>query len=146
MFKRATIAGLGALALSWGAASTGRTAEPSAQAQSCAERAQQQGLEGKGRETFMTTCKNGSLAPKRPTTPAPESRSAEALTAPSGADRTTRSKQCNTEAARRGLKEEAMQAFRKSCLASAAPVTAIQTAHRSETPTPDKPKLDTLPR
>jgi hypothetical protein len=66
------------------------------------------------------------------------------LTAPSGADRTVRSKECNAEAAKRGLKEGALQAFRKGCLASAAPVGAIETSKQTEVPTKDKPKLDAL--
>jgi hypothetical protein len=69
---------------------------------------------------------------------------AKAVTEPSGADRTVRSRQCNREAARRGLKEEALQAFRKGCLASAAPVRAIETSHSVEAPAKAKPKLEAL--
>ncbi len=136
MLRVATLAGLCALAVSLGFARQGQAAERSAQRQSCADRATQQGLEGKARDTFTATCERGSLAPKHPTS------DRELITAPSGADRTVRSRQCNREAARRGLKEGALQAFRKGCLASAAPVDAIQTSHRVETPTHDKPKLD----
>jgi hypothetical protein len=42
------------------------------------------------------------------------------------------------------LKDEALQAFRKGCLASAAPVGAIETAKHAEGPAKDKPKLDAL--
>jgi hypothetical protein len=130
--------------MTWGLASAGAAAEQTPQAQSCSERATQQGLQGKDRDRFLASCAKGSLAPNRPTSPAPESLAAKTLTAPSGADRTVRSKECNTEAAKRGLKDSALQAFRKGCLASAAPVSAIQTSTQTEAPTKDKPKLDAL--
>jgi hypothetical protein len=144
MVRIATIVGLGALAASLVLVSQSVAAEPTAQAQSCAARADDQGLQGKDRDAFDKTCAKGSLAPKRPTSPAPTSQAAKTVTAPSGADRTVRSRQCNAEAARRGLKDSAMQAFRKGCLASAAPVKAIETAKTPEAPAKQKPKLDAL--
>jgi len=67
-----------------------------------------------------------------------------AVVAPSGSDRTARSTQCNAEAARRGLHDSAFQSFRKGCLASAAPVGAIEAGEHPTTPTAAKPKLESL--
>ncbi len=71
---------------------------------------------------------------------------ARIVTAPSGQDRTTRSKACTREAKRRKLDPNAAKAFRLSCLASAAPVSAVGGQTRPTTPTPSKPGYDTLPR
>jgi hypothetical protein len=67
-----------------------------------------------------------------------------ALTEPSGADRTERSRQCDAEAAKRGFHDSGLQAFRKSCLASAAPVDAIGVADQPPRPTKADAKLDAL--
>jgi hypothetical protein len=69
---------------------------------------------------------------------------AHAVTAPSGADRASRAQQCDAQAARQGLRDAALQAFRQSCLASAAPVDAVGYAQREPTPTPAKPNYDAL--
>jgi hypothetical protein len=116
----------------------------SAQSHSCSERADQQGLSGDARKAFQTTCTKGSLAPGQPTQPAPQSAAAKALTQPSGVDRTVRSKQCDEQAAKRGLHDSPLQAFRKSCLASAAPVSAVGSKDRPPRPTRAKPKLEAL--
>ncbi len=116
----------------------------SAQSKACRAQATQQGLSGNERDSFQATCMKGSLSPKGRTEPAPKGEAAKAVIAPSGADRTIRSKQCNAEAARRGLHDSAFQSFRKGCLASAAPVSAIETSERPTKPTGAKPKLESL--
>jgi len=120
------------------------SAAPSAQSQSCSDRATGQELKGEDRDKFESACMKGSLAPDRPTSQVEHTAAANALVKPSGADRTRRSSQCNAEGARRGLKDSGLQAFRKGCLASAAPVQAIETSTRDTKPTPAKPKLDAL--
>jgi hypothetical protein len=125
-----------------GAALAGPTDDPS---RSCTDEADKRGLSGDARDTYLNTCRQGALAPTTPTrdkgTP-----QARILTAPSGQDRTTRSKACTREAKRRKLSPNAAKAFRLSCLASAAPVSATGTATHPPTPTPSKPGYDTLPR
>jgi len=123
---------------------SGATSKASPQSKSCWAQAKEQGLVGADRTAFHATCMKGALAPKGPTEPKPTTRAAAAVTSPSGADRTTRSKQCNDEAERRGLHDSAFQSFRKGCLASAAPVSAIETSRTPTTPTPAKPKLESL--
>jgi hypothetical protein len=133
------------LALSFGVAVHGHAADTqSAQSKSCSDRAAQQGLEGAQRDSFVSTCMKGAMAPKRPIKQLTHTAAEKALVKPSGADPTVRSRQCNAEAERRGLKDSGLQAFRKGCLASAAPVRAIETSERPTTPTPAKPKLDAL--
>lgn len=114
----------------------------SAQAKSCRAEATKQGLSGAKRNAFVATCTKGSLDPKAPIGAA--SASAAAVTAPSGADTTDRSRQCNAEAARRKLQDSAFQAFRKGCLASAAPVRAIESPNTATKPTGAKPKLESM--
>jgi hypothetical protein len=143
--KKPLITGLCACALAFGIGSRNlASAAPSAQSQSCSERATGQGLKGEERDKFESACTKGSLSPDRPTTQVHHTAAANALVKPSGADRTRRSSQCNAEGARRGLKDSGLQAFRKGCLASAAPVQAIETSTRDTKPTPAKPKLDAL--
>jgi hypothetical protein len=114
----------------------------SAQSKACSDEATQQGLKGKPRSSFRAKCMKGALAPKTPTAPTGPGREANAVTKPSGVDRTTRSQQCSDEADRRKLQASARDEFRLSCLASAAPVSASGTR---EPPTPTKaiPKLGT---
>ncbi len=145
MRKKPLITGLCACALAFGVGSqTVAAAAPSAQSQSCSDRATGQGLKGDDRDKFESACMKGSLAPDRPTSQVNHTAAANALVKPSGVDRTRRSSQCNAEGARRGLKDSGLQAFRKGCLASAAPVQAIETSTRDTKPTPAKPKLDAL--
>ncbi len=118
-------------------------AAASSQTRACAAKAAQQGLSGTRRSAFLTTCRKGALAPRTPTAPT-HSESATAVVAPSGADRTDRSSQCNAEGARRGLHDAALQSFRKGCLASAAPVGAIETGRTPTVPTKAIPKIDKL--
>ena len=124
--------------------STAPQAAASAQSRSCARRADQQDLQGAARHRFLAVCVKGSLAPRERTHPAPRSLAAKAITQPSGVDRTVRSQQCDDEAARRGLHDSGLQAFRKSCLASAAPVSATGGKQRPPTPTPANSRLDAL--
>lgn len=86
----------------------------------------------------------GALAPPPQTGAGAKSEGAKAIVAPTGSNPATRSEQCNAEAARRGLKDSPLQSFRKGCLASAAPVGAIEGGLRPETPAPAKPRLESL--
>jgi hypothetical protein len=116
----------------------------SAQSRACWAKATQEGLVGPQRSAFHATCLKGALAPNHPTRMDKGSSAAAAITAPSGADRTTRSQACDAEAARRGLHDSEYQAFRKGCLATAAPVSAVESAEKTTTPTAAKPKLESL--
>jgi hypothetical protein len=124
---------LGATMVVGGAQSEAKTA-PSAQMKTCSDQAKQQGLKGAEEKSFLQTCLKGALAPSGATLPPPKG-SAKAVVAPAGAAPTLRSKQCNAEAARRGLHDAAFQSFRESCVASAAPVGAIETQLAATKPT-----------
>ena len=113
---------------------------------SCSVQAHKKGLTGSHRAAFMKTCGQGALATTKPTLGASASRSAQAITAPSGADRNTRSAQCSAEAARRNLSEIKAKEFRLSCLATAGPVQEGQDQTQAPKPAAAKPGLDTLPR
>jgi hypothetical protein len=115
-------------------------------AASCSVQANKKDLTGHNREAFLKTCKEGALATTKPTVEAGESRSAQVITAPSGADRNKRSAQCSAEAARRHLSEIEAKDFRLSCLATAGPVSEGQDQTQAPKPAPAKPGLDTLPR
>jgi hypothetical protein len=121
---------------------SGPTDDPT---RSCTDEADKRGLSGDARDTYLNTCRQGALAPATPTQDKGTAQ-ARILTAPSGQDRTTRSKACTREAKRRKLSPNAAKAFRLSCLASAAPVSATGTTTHPPTPTPSKPGYDTLPR
>jgi hypothetical protein len=125
-----------------GATSPALARPQTAQSKACSEEATHQGLRGKSRASFRVTCMKGAMAPKTPTAPTGPGREANAVTKPSGVDRTTRSQQCSDEADRRKLQASQRDAFRLSCLASAAPVSASGTR---EIPRPTKaiPKLGT---
>ncbi len=114
---------LGSVALSAALGASGAAlAAESAHSRSCYAQADNQHLTGAARTEFHRTCMKGALAPHHPTAPV-HSMAAAAVVAPSGADRTTRSAQCNAEGNRRGLHGAKFSAFRKSCLATAGPVT-----------------------
>jgi hypothetical protein len=83
----------------------------------------------------------GALTPTTPTTETQTTDGMAATTAPSGADRTVRSDQCNKEADKRGLKDNDRKAFRLNCMATAAPVSAAASPKEMPTPTHDKPEL-----
>ena len=112
----------------------------------CAIQADKKDLTGHARSTFLKTCKQGALAPTTPTLGASASRSSQVVTAPSGADRDTRSEQCTAEALRRHLNENQAKEFRLNCLATAAPVRAAGTSTQTPKPSPAKAGLDTLPK
>ena len=124
-------------------AASARTTE-SAQSKTCSAEATRQRLTGAKRASFRATCLRGSLTPKRPTASETKAPAVKAVVAPSGADRTSRSTACNAEAGKRGLSDSAFQSFRKACLASAAPVNAIETAQTPTKPTKAKPKIEGL--
>lgn len=108
-------------------------AKPTAQARQCTRSAAAQGLTGSQRRAFVKTCLEGPLAAKTPTAPTASSKEASAITKPSGVDRTTRTRQCATEADRKGLTDKNRSAFQLSCLATAGPVsegeTGVQEPH-----------------
>ncbi|MHB8285626.1 MAG: hypothetical protein ACYDD1_13230 [Caulobacteraceae bacterium] len=136
---------MGTLLLASGVAvsTTPAFAKPqTAQSKACSDEADHQGWHGKDRTRFRASCLKGALAPKTPTAPTGPGREANAVTKPSGADRTTRSQQCSDEADRRKLATSEREAFRMSCLASAAPVAHTGTKEKP-TPSPAIPKLGT---
>ncbi len=109
-------------------------AKPSAQAASCADSARRQGLTGSQRAEFERTCLKGPLASTRPTAPTAASKESQAVTKPSGVDRTTRTRQCADEADRKHLADKERKAFQLSCLATAGPVSEGETGTRQPHP------------
>ena len=112
----------------------------------CTVQAKKKKLTGHNRSAFLKTCEQGALATTRPTLGASASRNAQVITAPSGADRNTRSAQCSAEALRRHLPEIQAKEFRLSCLATAGPVQEGEDQTQAPKPSAAKPGLDTLPR
>jgi len=119
-------------------ASAGSTAAApdTAQSRACSNKAAAQHLRGAELATFQRTCMKGTLSPKTPTALKGPTKESRAITAPSGEDRTVRSKQCSDEADRRHLTGPDRNAFRLSCLATAGPVTEAQTKLQSPKPAP----------
>ncbi len=99
----------------------------SAQTAHCAATAKEQGLSGSRRAAFLRTCRKGPLAPAKPTAPTGSSQESQAVTKPSGVDRTVRAKQCAAEADRKHLADKDRSAFQLSCLATAGPVSEGET-------------------
>jgi hypothetical protein len=81
----------------------------------------------------------------RPTPTKDHNAAAQALLAPSGQDRATRSRACSAEADKKATNENDRKDIRLACLAGAQPASATETQSRPETPTPAKPGYDTLP-
>jgi len=133
------------IALSAAGASPG-VASATAQSRACAVKADAQGLRGGARQDFEKVCIRGVRDPAVPLQTESRMGSAGAVTRPSGADPTTRSHQCNTEADKRGLTDSAREAFRLRCLATAAPAGTIGTSTTSPIPTASKDELGQLPR
>ena len=117
----ATFTALGAV-LALGVAAPA-VAKPTAQTTHCATDATRQNLTGAARAEFIKTCQKGPLVPAKPTGPTAASPEAQAVTKPSGVDRTTRTKQCAAEADKKYLASKARKDFQLSCLATAGPVT-----------------------
>ena len=109
-------------------------APESAQSKACYAKATARKLHGAERTAFHRTCMKGALSPDRPTAANGRSKEGQAITAPSGVDRTVRSKQCSDEADRRRLTGQDRDAFRLSCLATAGPVTEAQTKRQAPKP------------
>ena len=108
--------------------------EPSAQSTHCSQTAASQGLTGTQRDAFLKSCARGPLAAKTPTAPTASSKEAQAVTKPSGVDRTTRTRQCAAEADRKGLSDKARSAYQLSCLATAGPVSEGETGAKEPHP------------
>jgi len=102
----------------------------------CATQAEQQHLTGQAADDFRARCMKGPLAVRRPTAPTSPGKEAHAVTAPSGANRNVRSRQCMAEADKRGLTGQDRKQYQLSCLATAGPVTEGET--HNETPKPAK--------
>jgi hypothetical protein len=102
----------------------------------CAAQAADQHLSGQAAVDFRAKCMKGPLAARTPTAPTTPGKEAHAITAPSGANRNVRSRQCTAEADKRGLKGSDRKQFQLSCLATAGPVTEGET--HNETPKPAK--------
>ena len=126
------IAALAALPLT--APSAFAASKPSAQAVSCAASARKQGLTGAQRAEFTRSCLKGPLAATRPTAPTAPSQESQAVTKPSGVDRTTRTRQCAEEADRKHLADKERKSFQLSCLATAGPVSEGETSTRQPHP------------
>jgi len=102
----------------------------------CAAQAAQQHLTGRAAAIFRAKCMKGPLAARTPTAPTGPGKEAHAVTAPSGANRNVRTRQCTAEADKRGLQNQDRKQFQLSCMATAGPVTEGET--HNETPKPAK--------
>ncbi len=114
----------GALAAS---APASAAAKPTAESRHCAQEADRQNLKGAARTRFTKTCLKEPLTAKTPTAPVAANKESQAVTKPSGVDRTTRAAQCDAEADKRGLSAQARRQFHLSCLATAGPVSEGET-------------------
>jgi len=102
----------------------------------CAAQAEEQHLSGRAATDFRAKCMKGPLAARTPTAPTSPGKEAHAVTAPSGANRNVRSRECTAEADKRGLQNQDRKQFQLSCLATAGPVTEGET--HNEPPKPAK--------
>ncbi len=132
----------GLLALGLCAASAGlAAAAQTAQATSCDQQAANEHLNGKDAAAFKASCNRGALAPKTPTAQTPANVESRAVVAPSGADRTVRSRQCDAEADKKRLTGQQRKQFRLSCLATAGPTSEGETATRTPKPAKAIPSI-----
>ncbi len=122
------------------------TTSTTERSKACWTQADQKGLHGAERTRFHKTCLEGALAPASPTHADKGSVSAKAVTAPSGADRTQRSRQCAAEADAKGKTDNERKSIRLTCLASASPASSTGTPTQTPKPTPSHDALGTLPR
>jgi hypothetical protein len=76
----------------------------------------------------------GPLAARTATAPTSPGKEAHAITAPSGATRNVRSRQCTAEADKRGLRNQDRKQFQLSCLATAGPVSEGETHNETAHP------------
>jgi hypothetical protein len=116
-----------------------------ARSQACWSEADKKGLAGAERSRFHDTCTQGAMGTTAPTHTKAHDASSRALLAPSGQDRTTRSRACTAEADKKAANENDRKQIRLACLASAAPAGATETQQRPQTPTPAKPGYGALP-
>lgn len=126
--------GLALLLAAAGSGAAPAAARATAQSAHCDQSAKRAGLSGAQAAAFIRTCHKGPLAAKTPTSPTARSKEAQAVTKPSGVDRTTRSKQCANEADRKGLSDKSRRAYQLSCLATAGPVQEGETGTLSPRP------------
>jgi hypothetical protein len=124
----------------WSATST------AVRSRDCWAQADNESLHGAERRAFHKRCLQGALAPASPTQADKGSVSAAALTSPSGADRTQRSRDCAAQADAKGATDNARKSIRLSCMASAAPPASTGTPTHPPAPTPSNDQLGTLPQ
>jgi len=105
-------------------------AAPSEASKDCAAQAAREHLEGQASVDFRAKCMKGPLAARTPTAPTTPGKEAHAITAPSGANRNVRSRQCTAEADKRGLQNQDRKQYQLSCLATAGPVTEGETHNK----------------
>ncbi len=129
----ATLSFMFVAAASLGVAERAAASEAS---KNCAAQAADQHLVGHAATEFKARCLKGPLAARTPTAPTTPGKEAHAITAPSGASRNVRSRQCTAEADKRGLKNQDRKQFQLSCLATAGPVSEGET--HDEPPHPAK--------
>ncbi len=98
-----------------------------AQSKACWAKADAQHIAKAERAGFHASCVKGALHPGGPTVPTGSTAWSHAVTAPSGETRDARSRRCSAEADKRGLTSSKREAFRLSCVASAAPAAATGT-------------------
>ncbi len=142
LLRRAAGACLAAALLAppaWAATSTAM------RSRDCWAQADKKGLHGADRTAFHRTCLQGALAPSGPTLADKGSMNASAVTAPSGVDRTQRSRQCAAEADAKGTTDNERKSIRLSCMANASPPAATGTPTQPPTPTHSNDTLGTLP-
>lgn len=115
-------------------ASPAGAAHRTAQSLHCSQEASRERITGSKRTAFLRTCLKGTNDAKTPTAPTAASKEAQAVTKPSGVDRTTRSKQCDMEADQKHLADKDRSAFRMSCMATAGPVSEGETGTKQPHP------------
>jgi hypothetical protein len=132
---------LGVVLAAASSATPGLAATESPQAKICAKSTQAKSLSGGAKKAFVQKCLHHPMVPQKSDLPKAQTTPAKAVTAPSGADKNVRFAQCSAEGDRRGLTDNARNAFRLSCIATAAPVTSIGASNQPPAPNNEKPNL-----
>lgn len=107
----------------------------------CLQRAGQIGRSAVDRRKAHAACRRELPGVKQPDTQAPRTRGGKEITSPSGVSPAIRADQCNAQALKMGLRDAAMQAFQKSCVASEAPVSNVGVGTLPPKPTPANKSL-----